>query len=157
VARTTNGYDGASRLAVVSDTTNSATYSYLANSSLVGQIAFKSNTVARMSTSKQYDYLNRLTSISSTPSNAFSYLYNAANQRTMAWNWDGSYWRYGYDALGQVIQGEKYWVDQTMGSLGLRILKGRYDKNCNHRISTALKRYSCNGVFRFLALRRGCT
>ena len=54
-----------------------------------------------MTTTKQYDYLNRLTSISSTPSNAFSYLYNAANQRTMAWNWDSSYWRYNYDSLGQ--------------------------------------------------------
>jgi RHS repeat-associated protein len=80
----------------------------------VGQIAFKSNTLARMTTTKQYDYLNRLTSISSTPSNAFSYLYNAANQRTMAWNWDSSYWRYNYDSLGQVTQGNKYWVDQTI-------------------------------------------
>ncbi len=79
----------------------------------MGQIAFKSNTVARMTTTKQYDYLNRLTSISSTPSNAFSYLYNAANQRTMAWNWDSSYWNYNYDSLGQVISGNKHWVDET--------------------------------------------
>jgi RHS repeat-associated protein len=108
------GYDNASRLSTVSDGVNNAAYTYLANSSLVGQIAFKSNTVARMTTTKQYDYLNRLTSISSTPSNAFSYLYNAANQRTLAWNWDSSYWRYNYDSLGQVTQGNKYWVDQTI-------------------------------------------
>jgi RHS repeat-associated protein len=91
-----------------------ATNSYLAYSSLVGQIGFKSNTVTRMTTSKQYDFLNRLNSISSTPSNAFTYQYNAANQRTMNQLWDGSYWRYGYDALGQVIQGNKYWVDETI-------------------------------------------
>jgi hypothetical protein len=82
-----------SRLATVSDGTNSATYSYLANSSLVGQIVFASNTVTRMTTSKQYDYLNRLSSISSTPTNSFIYEYNAANQRTLDRLWDGSYWR----------------------------------------------------------------
>jgi len=97
----------------VSDGTNSATYSYLANSPLVGQIVFASNGVTRMTTSKQYDYLNRLSSIASTPSNSFAYLYNAANQRTMDNLADGSYWRYGYDALGQVISGSKYWVDET--------------------------------------------
>ena len=107
------GYDNASRLSTVSDGINNAAYSYLANSSLVGQIVFNSNTVARMTTIKQYDYLNRLSSIVSTPSNSFAYLYNAANQRTMNRQWDGSYWRYGYDALGQVISGNKYWVDET--------------------------------------------
>ena len=60
LCRTTNGFDNASRLAMVGDGTNSAAYSYLANSSLVGQIVFKSNTVTRMTTSKQYDFLNRL-------------------------------------------------------------------------------------------------
>jgi YD repeat-containing protein len=107
------GYDNASRLSTVSDGINNAAYSYLANSSLVGQIVFNSNTVARMTTIKQYDYLNRLSSIGSTPSNSFAYLYNAVNQRTMNRQWDGSYWRYGYDALGQLISGMKYWVDET--------------------------------------------
>jgi hypothetical protein len=32
-----------------------------------------------MTTSKQYDFLNRVSSISSTPSNAYAYQYNAAN------------------------------------------------------------------------------
>ena len=61
---------------MLSDGTNAATYSYLANSGLVGQIIFKSNTVTRMTTAKQYDYLNRLSSIASTPSNSFLYQYN---------------------------------------------------------------------------------
>jgi hypothetical protein len=101
-------------LVSVSDGTNVATNTYLAYSPLVGQIMFKSNTVTRMTTTKQYDFLNRLNSISSTPSNSFVYQYNAANQRTMNQLWDGSYWRYNYDALGQVTQGNKYWVDQTI-------------------------------------------
>ena len=52
---------------------------------LVSQIAFKQATTPRMTTTKQYDYLNRLLSISSAPSAAsalsFGYAYNAANQR----------------------------------------------------------------------------
>src|ERR1700744_4925603 len=77
-------YDNASRLLTVSDGTNQATYSYVANSPLVGQIVFTQNDATRKTTVKQYDYLNRLTSISSTPSNAFAYTYNTANQRTTA-------------------------------------------------------------------------
>jgi RHS repeat-associated protein len=110
---TVYGYDNASRLALVSDGTDTATYTYLANSPLVGQITYAQSGTMRMTTTKQYDYLNRLSSISSTPSNSFGYLYNAANQRTMNRQADGSYWRYGYDSLGQVIAGNKFWVDET--------------------------------------------
>jgi len=67
----------------VSDGTNSATYAYLANSPLVGQIAFKQGGTARMTTTKQYDNLNRLTSISSAPTGSsavsFNYQYNLAS------------------------------------------------------------------------------
>jgi RHS repeat-associated protein len=108
------GYDDASRLASVSDGNgNSNTYSYLAKSPLVGQITFSQSGTTRMTTTKQYDYLNRLSSIASSPSNSFLYEYNAANQRTLNRCWDGSYWRYGYDALGQVVSGNKYWSDMT--------------------------------------------
>jgi hypothetical protein len=113
LVRAIYGYDNASRLASVSDGTNKAAYSYLANSPLVSQIVFKSNTVTRMTTSKQYDYLNRLSSMTSTPSNSFAYQYNAANQRTLNQLWDSSYWRYQYDSLGEVTAGWKYWSDQT--------------------------------------------
>src|SRR5271157_2789936 len=108
------GYDNASRLASVGDGNgNSNKYSYLAYSPLVGQIVYQQSGTTRMTTTKQYDYLNRLGSISSTPSNSFTYQYNAANQRNLAQLADGSYWRYGYDALGQVVSGNKYWVDET--------------------------------------------
>ena len=112
-----------SRLASVSDGNgNSATYSYLANSPLVGQIVFASNMTTRMTTTNQYDYLNRLTSISSTGGASgavpvsFNYAYNSANQRTRSTLVDNSYWAYAYDALGQVTSGHKHWSDNTVAA-----------------------------------------
>jgi RHS repeat-associated protein len=110
-------WDPASRLQSVSDGTNSAAYTYLANSPLVGQINFATNGTVVMSTVKQYDSLNRLTSIASLTNSApvasFAYAYNSANQRTAVTNVDNSYWLYTYDALGQVTSGRKYWADGT--------------------------------------------
>ena len=71
---------------------------------MVGNIAFKQGSNPRMTTSKSYDYLNRLTLISSTPSSgvpiSYNYGYNSANQRTQSTMADGSYWVYQYDSLG---------------------------------------------------------
>jgi RHS repeat-associated protein len=121
--RATYSYDAASRLKTVtafdSSLANlgSATYSYLVNSPLVSQISFTNGGTSRMTTTKQYDYLNRLTSISSSPSSSssisFSYQYNSANQRTRRTESDLSYWSYGYDSLGQVTSGKKFWSDMT--------------------------------------------
>ena len=113
---TTNGYDAASRLLVVSDRTNAATYSYLATNGLVSEIRLAQSGTERMVTRKIYDGLNRLTVIGSSNSplgafSAFRYAYNAANQRTAVTNADASRWAYGYDALGQVTSGKKYWSD----------------------------------------------
>jgi RHS repeat-associated protein len=114
---TTYGYDAASRLSTVSDGTNSAAYTYVANSPLVGQIVFTNGGALRMTTTKQYDYLNRLTqiqsSVSGSPVASFNYGYNPANQRTAVTNADNAYWVYQYDSLGQVISGKKYWNDGT--------------------------------------------
>jgi RHS repeat-associated protein len=112
-------YDSASRLTNASDGTYNATYSYLANSPLVSEIAFRSNSTTRMTTTKSYDNLNRLLSISSLPSAAgqsaisYAYAYNDANQRTRVTHADGSYWLYEYDNLGQLISGKHYWSDGT--------------------------------------------
>jgi RHS repeat-associated protein len=118
MAGTFYGYDNASRLATVTDGTNSATYTYVANSPLVGQIEFKNNGTTRMTTTKSYDKLNRLTSIANVPSAdstvSFAYDYNNANQRTRVTQADGSYWRYEYDSLGQVTSGRKFWSDGTL-------------------------------------------
>ena len=65
----TYGYDAASRLSTVSDGNgNQATYTYLANSPLVSQVSFANSCTTLMTTAKQYDYVNRLTQISLSPS-----------------------------------------------------------------------------------------
>jgi RHS repeat-associated protein len=115
------GYDNASRLQTVTDNTTgtayAATYSYLANSPLVNQITFKQGQTVRMTTTKQFDYLNRLLSASSAPSAGssltFNYTCNDANQRVRSALADGGYWLYDYDSLGQVRAGRKYWADGT--------------------------------------------
>jgi RHS repeat-associated protein len=113
----TYGYDGASRLLHATNGTHTASYSYLTGSSLISQIAFKQSTTTRMTATRQYDKLNRLTNIVSTPSGSgqpvisFAYGYNLANQRTNAVRGDGSYWVYQYDGLGQVVSGKRYWAD----------------------------------------------
>ncbi|HEV2210728.1 MAG TPA: RHS repeat domain-containing protein [Verrucomicrobiae bacterium] len=70
-----------------------------------------------MRTTKQYDYLNRLTQISALPSAgsnlSFAYTYNSANQRVRTTLADGSYWSYQYDSLGQVVSGHKFFSDET--------------------------------------------
>jgi RHS repeat-associated protein len=109
------GYDEASRLATVTNGVNTATYSYIANSPLVGQIEFKQGVNTRMTTTKSYDFLNRLTQIASTPDadnpSLFGYTYNQANQRTRVNLSDGGYWLYQHDSLGQVTSGKRYWRD----------------------------------------------
>lgn len=112
------GYGDASRLLTVGDGTNSATYDYLDNSALVEQIVYATNGTTVMTTTKGYDFVNRLTntvSINNQPStiNSFDYKYNPASQRTSVTNVDGSYWVYGYDPMGQVTSGKKYWSDNT--------------------------------------------
>jgi RHS repeat-associated protein len=119
LASTTYGYDAASRLYNVGDGTNSATYSYVPNSPLISQIHFTNSGALRMTTTKQYDFLSRLTAIQNSgtgvsPVSSFSYANNTANQRTSVTNTDGSFWIYQYDNLGQVTSGKKYWPDGTL-------------------------------------------
>jgi RHS repeat-associated protein len=112
------GYDQASRLDTVTSGSNTATYGYQPNSSLVGSVTFAQNGSTRLTTNKVYDNLNRLTSISSQPSALSSqllsaYTYNSANQRTKATREDGTYWNYGYDNLGQVTSSRKQFADAS--------------------------------------------
>jgi YD repeat-containing protein len=67
-----------------------------------------------MTTTKQHDFLNRLSAIASAPSAVSSaYAYNNANQRTRSTLGDSSLWSYEYDSLGQVKTGKRYWSDWT--------------------------------------------
>jgi hypothetical protein len=87
-----------------SGTTKTATYTYLANSPLVSQIAFQQSTTTRMTTTKQWDYLNRLQAVSSAPSAGFAvnfnYSYNNANQRIRSTLADGSYTTSQWNSAG---------------------------------------------------------
>ncbi len=111
------GYDLAGRLLGATNGSYRAAYTYLANAPLVSQITLRSNSVTRMTTTKSYDFLNRLTDIQSSTGGApvahSAYAYNAANQRTAVTNADNARWVYTYDDLGQVISGKKYWSDGT--------------------------------------------
>ena len=42
------------------------------------------------------------------------YAYNSANQRTAITKADNSRWAYGYDTLGQVTSGKKYWSNASI-------------------------------------------
>ncbi|HUP80551.1 MAG TPA: RHS repeat-associated core domain-containing protein, partial [Pirellula sp.] len=112
-------YNMAARVTNVSDGLNSATYSYVPNSPLISQIVFKSNTTTRMTTTKQYDFLNRLQSIRNVPSAGGSepisttYRYNEINQRTQARLESGEFWSYRYDSFGQVKSGKKRFEDSV--------------------------------------------
>jgi RHS repeat-associated protein len=104
-------YDAASRLDTVSQGANTATYFYVPNSSLVGGVTIRQNLNVRLTTTKSYDFLNRLSSISSAPSASSvlssGYSYNSANQRTKLTRENNAYWDYGYDNLGQVTSAKK--------------------------------------------------
>jgi len=119
LASTTYGYDNASRMSSVTDGTHSAAYGYLVNSSLIGTTTFRTSGSTRLTTTRQYDFLERLQSIGSVPSGgsqlapSFMYQYNAANQRIRVSREDGSSWGYGYDGLGQVTSGKRVWPDNT--------------------------------------------
>ena len=85
---------------------------------LMSQIVLTSSVVRRMTTTRQFDLLNRLTQISNTGGTgstqaSFSYTYNEANQRVRVDLADGSLWVYEYDFQGQVISGKRYWWDGT--------------------------------------------
>ena len=112
------GFDAAGRLQNVTDGTNAATYSYLANSRLIGQIAYARSGQTVMIRTNQYDALNRLVKTETQDAQqavlaSFAYGLNAAHQRTSVTNADGAYWVYQYDSLGQVTSGRKYWANAT--------------------------------------------
>ncbi len=67
-----------------------------------------------MTTTRSYDCLNRLHSVSSGSSAlSFSNVYNSADQRIRTTLTDGSYWLYECDSLGRVKSGKKGCSEQT--------------------------------------------
>ena len=111
------GYDSASRLGTVSGNGATISYGYVANSPLIGNITAQQNGTTRLIVNRNYDHLNRLSSVSAAPGGARAstqdYWYNEANQRVRMNREDGSFWVYEYDGLGQVKSGKRYWEDWT--------------------------------------------
>lgn len=107
----TYGYDAASRLQSVTSGTSAAAYTYLPNSSLLQTTRFTQAGTTRLTSTRGYDLLNRLSSITQAPatgsSSSSSYSYNSANQRTKLTREDSTYWDYDYDVLGQLTSGKK--------------------------------------------------
>jgi YD repeat-containing protein len=117
---------------------------------------FTNNTTLRMTVAKNYDYLNRLTGITSAAGGSnvvvFNYANNPANQRTAITNVDSSRWVYQYDALGQVVSGKKYWSDGTpacpvryYGRIQLRVRASQFARprvlrGVDRRFETAIPR-----------------
>ena len=103
-------YDAMSRIATVSDGTNTAEYSRLPGTSLLNNVTVKQGANTIVSTAKTYDAFNRLLSTASTAggvTRTYTYEYNTKDQRTKLTLADGSYWEYTYDDKGQVTSGVK--------------------------------------------------
>jgi RHS repeat-associated protein len=117
----TYGYDTASRLESVTSAGYSVQYGYLPNSELVETSTFRQDTQPqpspRLTTSRTFDFLNRLQSISHAPSAtlqpslARAYAYNRANQRIVRADGDSTSWQYGYDSKGQLTSAKHTWAD----------------------------------------------
>jgi len=105
------GYDGLSRLQTVTSGTDSASYVYHSNSSLVHTLTFDRSSTTRLTTSKEFDDFDRVASISSQPSAGdpvgVSFSYNDAGKRETATFPDETYWSYGYNTRGEVTSGAK--------------------------------------------------
>ncbi len=103
-------YDAMSRIATVSDGTNTAEYTRLSGTNLLNSVVVKQGESTKLSTTKTYDAFNRLLSTSSVAGAAtrtYTYEYNDKDQRTKLTLADGSYWLYTYDEKGQVTSGIK--------------------------------------------------
>ncbi|MFA7230427.1 MAG: hypothetical protein WC071_04090, partial [Victivallaceae bacterium] len=105
------GYDAMSRLATVSDGTNTATYSRVPGMNLLSGTTITAGGSTKLSTSRYYDSFNRLTNISNqfgSETLSFGCVYDDADRRSRINLADGSYWLYGYDDKGQITSGMKY-------------------------------------------------
>ena len=104
-------YDSMSRVATVSDGTDTFTNSYVSGSKLLGSVVATNTSGTILTTSKTYDTAKRLLSTSATftgGGKSYTYEYNDKDQRTKLTLADGSYWLYSYDDKGQVTGGVKY-------------------------------------------------
>jgi RHS repeat-associated protein len=109
------------RLATVSrqvgGTTESVSYSYLANSDLINSRVGKHGTSTAVTANQGWEYGYRLRSTqarlgtSGPLVSSWTYVYDDVDRRQAATLVDGSTWQYGYDDRNQVISGARFWAD----------------------------------------------
>ncbi len=156
-------YDAASRLNRVVKGNNDIAYTYHSDSNLINTINFISGSNQVITTIKNHDFLNRITSISSAPSASpavsYQYDYNNANQRTIATLANGEFWDFTYDNLGQVTSGIKktsggipipgYSFGYTFDDIGNRSQTTTNGRNADYT-ANLLNQHSQRDVPRFL-------
>ena len=148
-------YDLAGRIQSVSDGSWRATYSYAPDGRTINGRTVQNGGVPTLVVTNTYDGLDRLLSVhNSTRSGAVrasTYTYNAANQRTRMDLADGTSWRYGYDALGQLTNGVKVFSDgDPMGAMNFRYafdtIGNRRDVSLPIGIQTEPETYAANAL-----------
>jgi RHS repeat-associated protein len=158
-AATAYGYNDAGRLGgITAPGLAGFGYEYLANSPLVENIQFSNTTARVMTTTKSYDYLNRLryiASVNTTPAilSSNAYAYNTASQRTKATNELGKRWDYEYDSLGQVTKGWQH--DANGDALSDRKYEYLFDDIGNRdstTINTVTTEYTANLLNQYSAV-----
>ena len=122
-----NTYDAASRLLAVGDGAVNANYSYLANPPLAEQITFKQSVTTRMTTTRQYDSLNRLTNQTSAPTGMDAGSYdqqgNLVSDGRWTNRWDGENRLISMESLGSAPAGSKRRLTFDYDWQGRRIVK----------------------------------
>lgn len=117
LASTAWTHDALSRMETVTQGTDSATYTYHANSSLPDTLTHKRGTTTVLTTSKTFDDLGRLEVLTHTPSTGppvvFDYGYNAAGLRETITSADDAFWTMGYNDRGEVTSSVRKAADQT--------------------------------------------
>jgi len=108
----TLGYDDASRLATVTQSSHTATYGYNAPLGVVESISIEVGALGHYRRATGHDNLTRIVQADTYGAAdqllaRREYQYNAANRRVAVIEEDGRQWSYDYDSLGQVIQAEK--------------------------------------------------
>jgi len=110
-----------------------------ANWPLLNQITFQQSGATKMTTTKQYDYLHRLLSVSSGPSSAgvvplsFNYAYNDANQ--------GEKWEAFQDRHGDWGRDLELFLGRREAGLPLRELGGAVGGVDYAAVSVAIRRF----------------
>ena len=121
-------YDDMSRLATVSDDTNTVTYSRVPGTNLLNTTTITAGGVTKLNATRNYDAQNRLTGISSVAgavTKTYSYTYDDKDKRSRLDMTDGSHWLYTYDAKGQIVSGAKY--DSTNKAIPGQAFNYSYD------------------------------